>query len=222
MKNYRFYAILILVLTVCFTASGPVPLYAQDAAPDSGTEETLEENPSSDRQKTLQIRASFEGWENSKFIEIASLTSEDMEQWCLYEQDYTFYDPESGVFVDHVLGVSLFGLVDWLSIDAGEIREFRFICEQDSETLVKEIPAEEILGAGRYFYGDLPGYGDLSSAADEENASAMKQEVETLLALQDHWMTEEEYLDPETDVEAMTDRQDGRGSGAVRSKAPLP
>ena len=183
----------------------PVPLETvESTAPDAKAEEYDDPElfcPS------LQILASFTAGDSTRPVELAVLTEVNLEQIPLYEQDYTFYDPEKGIFVDHALGVSLNDLAEWLTIDTGDIEAFRFVSGQGEESAETVVPSKELLSTERYFYGDLPGVENPSGITVIEEATCMKQDVETLIAFQDHWMTAEEYLDPETGIEAMTGEQ---------------
>ena len=191
--------------SIDFAYDVPAPLETvESTAPDAKEEDQNDLDLSC---PSLQIQASFTDGDSARPVELAVLTEEELEQMPLYEQDYTFYDPEEGIFVDHALGVSLNDLAEWLTIDTGDIEAFRFVSGQGEASTETVVPSKELLSTERYFYGDLPGVENPFGITVIEEATCMKQDVETLIAFQDHWMTAEEYLDPETGIEAMTGEQ---------------
>lgn len=114
------------------------------------------------------------------------------------------YRASDGVFMEHVLGTELGDLMDRSSIPADRIAAWIVRSEDGTEI---RIPAGELLEEARFVFWDLPDYYCDFGRLPETEDFMSRQQVEPLLIWQEHRMTVEEYIDPETEIENMTETE---------------
>ena len=153
------------------------------SAPQSGTDEPSgSEVPPAVQTLTIQRHTGLPG--SDTYETAATYTYEELKERSFWEDDYTCIDPAIGVIIDHAQGVALKELLTDAGIDPDSAVELIFL----SDDAQLPLPAADLLDTTRYCHFSLPDHYDDGSYGTDPMIGLFHQRVETILAVQDHWM----------------------------------
>ena len=159
-----------------------------DANPESLTAQTGTDEPSGSevpctvQTLTIQRHTGLPG--SDTYETAAAFTYEELKDRSFWEYDYSYIDPAKGVIIDHAQGIALRELLIDAGIDLDSAAELVFLSDEAQLTL----PAADLLNTTRYCHFSLPDHYDDGSYLTDPMAALFCQKVETILAVQDHWM----------------------------------
>lgn len=134
---------------------------------------------------TLTIEVGYFG---GPYYEKKVFTEEELWSMELVHEDYTFIDNMPSVVIDHVTGVRLTDILDTAGIDVNSIETFYFWTNDKTAAHYDAWAKTELLDETRYCYYSLPENFDAENGGiGKEGADAFRQEVPTVMALEDDW-----------------------------------
>ena len=157
-------------------------LLLQPAASVSSRAEQISDELSDSAALTIRVISGVPGSETGETA--AVFTIEELIERSFCEDDYTLIDRDNGVIIDHAMGASLRELLSEAGIDTVAIEELVFRSDKTQLTL----SASDLLETDRYCYYSLPDHYTDDSYLTDPAVTLFCAKVETILAVQDHWM----------------------------------